>query len=100
MPFDLVIRGGTVVDGTGRPGFGADVGISGRQITAVGDIPTSASENARIIDAEGLHISPGFIDVQGQDDLFQLRQLSDGGSVFSRKSIGAVQSQDGVAFQG
>ena len=68
MPFDLVIRGGTVVDGTGRPGFGADVGISGRQITAVGDIPTSASENARIIDAEGLHISPGFIDVHSHAD--------------------------------
>ncbi len=68
MAFDLVIRGGTVVDGTGRPGFGADIGISGRRITAVGDIPDSAGENARTIDAGGLHISPGFIDVHSHAD--------------------------------
>ena len=68
MAFDVVIRGGTVVDGTGRPGFGADIGISGRRITAVGDIPVSAGENARLIDAGGLHISPGFIDVHSHAD--------------------------------
>ena len=68
MAFDVVIRGGTVVDGTGRTGFKADIGIGGKRIAAVGDLPASASENARVIDAAGLHVSPGFIDVHAHSD--------------------------------
>ena len=69
MAFDVIIRGGTVVDGTGKPGFKADIGISGKRITAVGDLSASASESARNIDARGLHVSPGFIDVHSHADV-------------------------------
>lgn len=57
---DLVIRGGTVVDGSGRPGFVADVGVRGDAVEAVGDL--SRAEAGRVIDAAGLTVAPGFID--------------------------------------
>lgn len=58
--FDLILSGGTVVDGTGRAGYPADVGISGERIEAIGDL--AKAEAARVIDAKGLTVSPGFID--------------------------------------
>jgi N-acyl-D-amino-acid deacylase len=58
--FDIVIGGGTVVDGTEAPASRADVGISGDRIQAIGDL--SRSETRRFIDATGLTVSPGFID--------------------------------------
>jgi N-acyl-D-amino-acid deacylase len=60
VTFDLVIAGGTVVDGTGKPGYAADVGIAGEKIAAVGDL--ARAEARRRIDAKGLTVSPGFID--------------------------------------
>ena len=66
MSFDVVIRGGTVVDGTGSPGRSADVGISGERIATVGDLSTA--ESARTIDATGLTVSPGFIDTHVHSD--------------------------------
>jgi N-acyl-D-amino-acid deacylase len=59
--FDLVIRGGRVVDGTGSPWFIADVGIKGDTVTAVA--PRLDAGGATIIDAQGLVVSPGFVDV-------------------------------------
>ncbi len=59
MPHDLVIRGGTVVDGSGKQRFTADVGIKDGMIAEVGRITAPA---ARTIDADGLIVSPGFID--------------------------------------
>lgn len=73
MAFDIVIRGGTVVDGTGRPGFTADIGIERQRITAVGELPKSTSEQAQVIDAKGLHVSPGFIDVHSHADVALLK---------------------------
>ena len=58
--FDLVIRGGTVVDGTGAPRRRADVGIAGDRIVAVA--PSLAPGSAPVIDATGLVVAPGFID--------------------------------------
>lgn len=60
-PFDLLIRGGTVVDGTGAPRFKADIGIRGGRIIFIG---TARDRTARdTIEAAGLIVAPGFIDV-------------------------------------
>ena len=59
MALDLVIRGGTVVDGSGKARFTADVGIADGKIVEVGRVTSVA---ARTIDADGLIVSPGFID--------------------------------------
>ncbi len=59
MALDTVIRGGTVVDGSGKPRFSADVGLKDGRIAEIGKVTTAA---ARTIDADGLIVSPGFID--------------------------------------
>lgn len=58
--FDVLIRGGTVIDGSGSAGRRADVGIRGDAIVSVGDL--SAGRAARVIEATGLYVVPGFID--------------------------------------
>lgn len=59
MSYDLIIRNGTVVDGTGAPGFGADVAVKDGKIAAIGKID---GEAAKVIDARGKVVCPGFID--------------------------------------
>lgn len=59
--FDLIIRGGRVLDGAGNPWVRADVGITGDRITAVGNL--SGATAARIIEAADRYVTPGFIDV-------------------------------------
>jgi N-acyl-D-amino-acid deacylase len=61
--YDLVIRRGEVIDGTGSPARRTDVAISGDRIAAIGDIRGRGREE---IDASGRIVAPGFIDVQGQ----------------------------------
>ena len=64
--FDLIIRGGTVFDGTGADGIERDVGIAGGRITAVA---RSLGDDARdLIDARGLAVAPGFIDIHSHAD--------------------------------
>src|SRR5580692_7412655 len=58
--FDVLIKGGTVVDGSGAPGHAADVAIQGGRIAAIG--PALAGEACRTIDAKGRVVAPGFID--------------------------------------
>ena len=66
MPaYDLVIRGGTVVDGTGAPPRAADVGIIGNKIAAVG---TVSGDGAEEIDAKGKLVTPGFVDIHTHYD--------------------------------
>jgi N-acyl-D-aspartate/D-glutamate deacylase len=60
MAYDLVIKNGTVVDGSGLPGYRADVGITGETIETIGDL--SGARAKQTIDAEGLIVAPGFID--------------------------------------
>lgn len=69
-PFDLILSGGRVVDGTGAPWLRADVGVRGDRIAAVGDL--SAAAAGRRIDASGLVVAPGFIDMLGQSEYFLL----------------------------
>jgi len=59
MDFDLLIKNGRVVDGSGLPSFVADVGVKGGKIAGIGRLKGSA---ARTIAADGLVVSPGFID--------------------------------------
>src|SRR4030095_11531900 len=63
--FDLVLRGGTVFDGTGAPGVRADVAVSGEKIATVG---TVAERGRTESGARAKAVSPGFIDVHSHDD--------------------------------
>lgn len=62
--YDLIIRGGTVIDGTGAPARRADVGVKRERIDRIGNL--EGKRAAKEIDAAGLTVTPGFIDVQGQ----------------------------------
>ncbi|MBA4279621.1 MULTISPECIES: D-aminoacylase [Burkholderiales] len=71
LKFDLVIRGGTVIDGTRRARFDADVGVRDGLIHAIGDL--GGHEADRVIDARGKVVAPGFIDSHTHDDGALLR---------------------------
>ncbi len=63
---DLLIRGGSVIDGTGAPGRPADVAVAEGRITRLGDLPGQHAD--RVIDAAGRVVAPGFIDIHSHSD--------------------------------
>jgi N-acyl-D-amino-acid deacylase len=65
-PFDILIRGGRIIDGTGNPWYFGDVGIRGDRIVAVGQLGDSPAR--RVIDATGKYVVPGFIDIHSHAD--------------------------------
>lgn len=65
--FDIKIINGTIIDGSGSKGYKADLGIKGEMIAAIGDLKDA--ESLKTIDAEGLIVSPGFIDMHTHSDL-------------------------------
>jgi len=65
--YDLIIRNGHVIDGTGSPWYGADVAVKDGRIAAIGRL--GGAHAARIIDAHGMVVAPGFIDMLGQSEL-------------------------------
>lgn len=68
--YDLLIKNGFIVDGTGRPGYRGDIGIKDSRIVNMGmDL---GSDAASVIDAKGLTVAPGFIDVHSHNDLVPL----------------------------
>lgn len=66
MDYDILIRGGLVIDGSGSPGDTADVAIAQGRIAAVGG--SIAGKAAKVIDAAGLVVAPGFIDIKTHSD--------------------------------
>ena len=64
--FDLLIKNGTVIDGSGKPGFRADVAVKDGKIVAVGE---NLGDAAQLIDAAGLVVTPGFIDCHSHSDM-------------------------------
>jgi N-acyl-D-amino-acid deacylase len=65
--YDILIRNGRVVDGAGNPWVYADIGITGDRISALGRIPANATAK-RLIDAKGMVVAPGFIDMLEQSE--------------------------------
>jgi N-acyl-D-amino-acid deacylase len=66
-PYDLVIRNGRIIDGTGSPWYAGDIAISGGRIAAIGKLDAAAAR--RTLDARGMVVAPGFIDMLGQSEL-------------------------------
>ena len=83
---DLIIRGATVIDGTGRPGFRGDIAIGGGRILAVGDC--SGLEAVEEIRADGLTAAPGFIDAHAHSD-----------TAFVRDGSGASKLYQGITTE-
>lgn len=67
--FNLIIKNGTIIDGTGEKGYKADVGIENGKITAIEKFPEE-TKASKVIDAEGKIVCPGFIDILDHSDSF------------------------------
>jgi N-acyl-D-amino-acid deacylase len=91
---ELLIAGATVLDGSGAPGVVADVAVDAGRIVAIGnDVPTAR----RVIDADGLVLSPGFIDMHAHSDL-QILANPDHMAKVSQGVTLEVLGQDGLSF--
>ena len=66
QPYDVLITGGMVLDGTGNPGFYADVALRDGRIAAIGRLRGAAA--TRTIEAKGRYVCPGFIDMHSHAD--------------------------------
>ncbi|WP_419161695.1 N-acyl-D-amino-acid deacylase family protein [Candidatus Palauibacter sp.] len=64
--YDLIIRGGRLIDGTGNPWFAADIGIVGDRIVRIGNLGEATA--GRVVDATGMYVTPGFIDLHSHAD--------------------------------
>jgi PBP4 family serine-type D-alanyl-D-alanine carboxypeptidase len=76
-PFDVIIKNGHILDGSGSPWYAADIGIRGDRIAAIGKL--EGAQAKKVIDASGRIVSPGFIDMLGQSEtslLIDSRALS------------------------
>ena len=93
--FDLIIQNGSILDGTGKGRFTADIGLKGLRLTAIGNL--KALSAYRTIAADGLFVSPGFIDVHSHSE----RKLLIGPNAESKIRQGVtteICGQDGGSF--
>ncbi len=91
-PFDLIVRGGRIVDGTGNPWFKADLAVNGDAIAAIA--PAIDAPAARVIDATGLVVAPGFIDIHthARRGIFEVPT----GDNYTRQGVTTIfEGQDG-----
>lgn len=110
MDYDVVLRGGTIYDGSGRPGFVGDVGIVGDSIAAVGEL--SQARGQIDVDVTGLAVAPGFVnmlswatvsliaDGRSQSDIRQGVTLEVFGEGWSEGPLTEEMKQEIVAHQG
>ena len=68
--YDVLIKNGRIVDGSGRPGYNADIAIKDKRIARIGNLPNATA--AKTIDAGGMVVAPGFIDMLGQSETYLL----------------------------
>ncbi|MEU5294128.1 N-acyl-D-amino-acid deacylase family protein [Streptomyces sp. GTA36] len=98
---DLVVRDVEVVDGSGGPSYRADVGIEGGRITAIVQEAAAAGclrpVARRVLDAEGLALSPGFIDMHAHSDLALLRDPDHSAKVAQGVTLEVI-GQDGLSY--
>ncbi|HEU4415891.1 MAG TPA: D-aminoacylase, partial [Candidatus Angelobacter sp.] len=107
--YDVVIRGARIIDGTGNPWYAEDVAIQGERIAAIGNLKDAQAK--KTIDATGLVVSPGFIDMLGQSEMALLidnRSLSklsqgitseitgEGGSIAPQDALTIAAAQPGL----
>lgn len=83
--YDLVITGGTLFDGSGSPGYKADIAIQGGVIAAVGQIATS--QGKRAINAQNLYVAPGFIDMHTHGDRGIVREESKSAQNYAMQGV-------------
>jgi N-acyl-D-amino-acid deacylase len=93
--FDLLIRGGRVIDGAGNPWFAADVGIADGRVAAVGRLAGQQAE--RVIDATGLFVCPGFVDMHTHSDIQVLVNPAHEAKVHQGVTL-EVLGQDGLSY--
>ncbi|MFZ4894441.1 N-acyl-D-amino-acid deacylase family protein [Plantibacter sp. Mn2098] len=96
----VLIRDARIIDGTGAPSIVGDVLLDGGRIVAMGgriDVPTDVAADARVIEAAGLAIAPGFIDMHAHSDLAVLRD-SDHLAKVSQGITTEVLGQDGLSY--
>jgi N-acyl-D-amino-acid deacylase len=107
--FDVIIKNGRIIDGSGNPWYSADVGIRGDRIAAIGNLDRATAR--QVIDASGLVVAPGFIDMLGQSEIALLvdsRSLSklsqgitteitgEGGSIAPQNAITVAALKPGL----
>ncbi|WP_431835628.1 N-acyl-D-amino-acid deacylase family protein [Cellulomonas sp. Y8] len=96
-PHDLLLRGGLVVDGSGADPVTADVLVRGGRVAAVGRVAAAGAAGARVVDADGLAVAPGFVDMHAHSDLAVLVD----GDHLAKTTQGVtteVLGQDGLSY--
>lgn len=97
-PYDVIIRNGRIIDGSGNPWVSGDIAIRGDRIVAIGQLANASAR--RVIDASGLVVSPGFIDMLGQSEVAllidnrSLSKLSQGITTEITGEGGSIAPQD------
>ena len=93
--FDIIIRNGRIVDGSGKPSYDGDVGVRGDRIEAIDDL--SAASGARVIDARGKIVCPGFMDMHALSDIMLLAEPEHEGKI--RQGITTeLLGNDGLSY--
>jgi len=93
--YDVLITGGTVIDGTGVPGFAADIALKGQRIERLSRVPLPRTSAREVIDAKGLVITPGFIDMHAH--IGPITKLPEARSMVSQGITTAIGGPDGSA---